>query len=173
MALIDTLPTPLRRIINETAAWSLPRLDASNLAACWRSEDVRPKYFEPSRAATVAGLVSDRRSRLGTVGTPKAGPGRLLAYFPDAELSDGAAEFESHGFFDVYNEPPWDAWVAWHSLSTNTDQSYIGFLVAWIPVILVPMVTRAIYVDPADSLVWLEDVPKQHREALLREWDTA
>lgn len=73
MALIDTLPTPLLSLINETARWCLPRLDPSNLATCWRREASRPKYFEPSRAATVASLVRDRPNRLGPVGIRKAG----------------------------------------------------------------------------------------------------
>jgi hypothetical protein len=37
--------------------------------------------------------------------------GRLVAYFPDDNLFDGAAEAESQGFFDVDNIPPYDTWV--------------------------------------------------------------
>lgn len=37
--------------------------------------------------------------------------GRLLAYFPDDNLTDGAAEEDSEGFFDVHNVPPCDTWV--------------------------------------------------------------
>lgn len=34
--------------------------------------------------------------------------GRLLLYWPDQSLADGAAEYASIGFFDVDNTPPWD-----------------------------------------------------------------
>jgi hypothetical protein len=37
--------------------------------------------------------------------------GRLMVYFPDAALADGAAEVQSRGFFDVHNTPPWDTWI--------------------------------------------------------------
>jgi hypothetical protein len=167
MSLIDSLPTPLRRLINEAALWCLPRLDATRMANCWRSEELRPKYFEPSRAATVASLIRDRRNRLGTVLTPKAGAGRLLAYFPDAELSDGAAELESHGFFDVYNEPPWDSWIAWTVNPVVQDSAYREFLTVWIPDILVPMAQRSINVNPEQSIEWLEELPQSYRDAFI------
>lgn len=167
MPLIDSLPTPLRRLVNEAATWCMPRLDATRLATCWRSETTRPRHFESSRAATVAGLILDRRNRLGQVLTPKAGPGRFLVYFPDANLSDGAAAVETRGLFDVYNEPPWDCWIAWCSRPEASDGSYREFLVAWMPDVVVPIVQRGIDVNPEECIQWLAGLPVQYHAAFI------
>ena len=145
----------LTAIVAEAAAWCLPRL-SDDLRHCWRSEDLRPKYLEPSRADLVGNVVRRRRSYVQAPLLPVDPPGRLLAYFPDAELSDGAAEFESHGFFDVFNEPPWDCWVGWFEASSARDESYRAFLLAWIPDRLVTMATRAIHVNPEECIQWLD-----------------
>ena len=80
--------------------------------------------------------------------------GRLLAYFPDAELSDGAAEAETRGFFDVNNAPPWDTWVALFR-DEGGDLSTSDCLVAWVPGALVESVDRGIYVNPEQCILWL------------------
>jgi hypothetical protein len=88
-----------------------------------------------------------------------------LAYFPDAELSDGAAEAESSGFFDVFNEPPWDCWVAWAEAPGVREDSYRAFLVAWIPEQLASIVGRAIDVNPEQCIQWLHALPSVYAVA--------
>ena len=82
--------------------------------------------------------------------------GRLLVYFPDGELSDGAAEIESRGFFDVNNAPPWDTWIALFR-DDSADISSRDHLVSWVPKELVEIVDRGIYVNPEQCIVWLSD----------------
>jgi hypothetical protein len=94
------------------------------------------------------------------------GSGRLLVYFPDAELSDGAAEAETNGFFDVENAPPWDTWVALFQ-DDPSDLSYGTYLVSWVPGELVESVSRGIWVNPEECIVWLQD-SKTRAAASLR-----
>ena len=58
--------------------------------------------------------------------------GRLLVYFPDADLADGAAEASIGGFFDVNNTPLWDTWVAMFR-DAEGDESFADYVVAWVP----------------------------------------
>ena len=58
-------------------------------------------------------LVCTRERRLAIPNRDECdlGDGRLLLYFPDADLADGAAEVGTRGYFDVNNTPPWDSWI--------------------------------------------------------------
>lgn len=80
----------------------------------------------------------------------------MLVYFPDSELSDGAAEAESRGFLDVYNAPPWASWIA-HRSDGGQDPSFDSYLISWIPPCFVDSVTAGISVNPEQCIQWLED----------------
>ena len=80
--------------------------------------------------------------------------GRLLAYFPDEELSDGAAEAETNGFFDINNAPPWDTWVALFR-EPRRDRSTADCLVSWVPETFTQSVDRGISVNPEQCIQWL------------------
>jgi hypothetical protein len=107
--------------LTEAIAWCLAHVQIDNPATSLRSPEFAPVSFAPSseppvwileddRDAKVQGVVQRRHELLGR--TPGLGAatdlhqGRLLAYFPRAQLSCGAAEFETDGFFDVDNTPP-------------------------------------------------------------------
>jgi acyl-CoA-binding protein len=89
--------------------------------------------------------------------------GRLLAYFPDEELSDGAAEADSKGFFDVYNTPPWDAWVA---LIGDDHEARGPHLVSWVPPLFLDLASEGIRVNPEECIIWLEDADVPLRDQL-------
>jgi hypothetical protein len=78
-------------------------------------------------------------------------------YFPDAELSDGAAELETDGFFDVYNTPPWDTWIGFFQDQADPEWSYANYLIAWAPPTLIGVVERGIRVNPEDCIKWLNE----------------
>ncbi|HEX6751622.1 MAG TPA: hypothetical protein VF092_30290 [Longimicrobium sp.] len=78
--------------------------------------------------------------------------GRLLVYFPEAELSDGAAEVATGGFFDVFNCPPWDTWLAFIS-DANPDPSYSSYLIAYVPPVLLELCAAGIEVNPEQCIV--------------------
>lgn len=75
--------------------------------------------------------------------------GRLLGFRPDDTLSDGAAEAASNGWFDVDNEPPWDAWIAYDAAA--------GVLAAWVPPEFVDAVQDAVDANPEGCIYWLGD----------------
>jgi hypothetical protein len=83
--------------------------------------------------------------------------GRLLVYFPNADLCDGAAEAVSNGFFDVYNTPPSGTWVAFVSEPEVKDISYSEYLIAWIPPALIELAAAGIMVNPEECIKWLDE----------------
>ena len=113
--------------------------------------------------------VANKRSwRLGELGkrdladaTDLQG-GRLLAYFPDDNATDGVADVESEGYFDV-NIPPFDTWV-WF-VHDRQDIEYsdgsvhemeANHLVAWVPPDFIELVNRGIEANPEKCIVWLD-----------------
>ena len=95
-------------------------------------------YADPAtKAASAISCVGDLRG------------GRLLVYFPDAELADGAAEAESRGFFDAFNAPPWDCWVALLRDDRGEDSSYSVYVLSWVPRVLLDLASAGIRVNPA------------------------
>lgn len=94
-------------------------------------------------------------TRVGLTGVGDDVPfegGRLLLYFPDAELSDGAAETETGGFFDVENVPPWDTWIALFR-DEDADVSFAECLIGWVPQEFVALAGRGIRVNPEECIV--------------------
>lgn len=92
--------------------------------------------------------------------------GRLLVYFPDADLADGAAESVSGGFFDVHNVPPWDTWIALAEDQNGPAPSYAQYVVSWVPQGLVACAQEGIDVNPEECIVWLDDAAVAAREEL-------
>ena len=144
----------------ETEAWCEPRARASDHAASLRSDSLRPRVLEVDRSRIVRS-VADARAQSLLVQNARGDPiasglagGRLLAYFPDAELSDGAAEVETRGFFDINNAPPWDTWVALFR-DEGRDLSTRDCVVSWVPERLVLLVDRGIFVNPEQCIRWL------------------
>jgi hypothetical protein len=83
--------------------------------------------------------------------------GRLLLYFPDADLCCGAAEAESRGFFDVHNCPPWGTWIGFFADEGVPDDAYASYLVAWVPGELLGLASRGIEVNPEACIAWLDE----------------
>jgi hypothetical protein len=83
--------------------------------------------------------------------------GRLILYFPDANLSDGAAQAASQGVFDAQNVPPWDTWVAYFEDSSASDRSYANYLVCYVPQSLRFLADAGIRVNPEECIAWWSD----------------
>jgi hypothetical protein len=96
------------------------------------------------------------------------GGGRLLVYFPDKDLADGAAETATNGYFDTQNTPPWDTWVAFVSeRPTIWNPCYAQYLVAWVPPTFVELVKAGIGVNPEECIRWLDKSGIQFARALF------
>src|SRR5215831_9834479 len=97
--------------LSETAEWCARHTDRRAIRTSLWTVGIAPQALARDRWAAVDDVIDRRRQDLGAVRFPRLPPGRALVYFPDANLSDGAAEAESGGFFDVYNAPAWGTWV--------------------------------------------------------------
>jgi hypothetical protein len=127
-----------------------------------RTPELRPRVLESSYGDAVSSVCIERGRVLAAEkrALPGRAPdvtaeGRLLLYFPDADLCDGAAEVASRGFFDVHNCPPWDTWVTFREVQ-NKDVSYRSAVLAWVPAILIADVDRGVDVNPEQCIQWLE-----------------
>jgi hypothetical protein len=142
----------------ETIAWCESRASIDDPAGSLRTDELRPRILERNRAACVSSLASVRAGRTQSQldAVRGLGGGGLLAYFPDAELSDGAAQEETRGYFDINNAPPWDTWLALLADGGPSDSAYGEYLVAWVPPAFVPLAQSGISVCMEDSIVWLD-----------------
>jgi hypothetical protein len=168
---VDVVPFGVR--LAETITYCAPRASVADPVRCLRIDELRPFPDTRDRGASVVHVANFRHS---AVYAEKAKPaldrgdlrsGRLLVYFPDADLSDGAAEVESRGFLDVYNAPPWACWIA-HRSDGRADPSFDSYLISWVPACFVDGVSAGIRVNPERCIQWLEDADVNAREELCR-----
>jgi hypothetical protein len=121
-----------------------------------RSPELQPSLVlseartHQAREQIVQSVISKRSKLIRTLQhaqtTPHLAQGRLLRYWPEENLADGAAEYASVGFFDADNTPPWDTWVAFSR----------GMLVSWVPGELVELVDKGINANPEGCIAWFE-----------------
>jgi hypothetical protein len=78
--------------------------------------------------------------------------GRLLAYEPDANLADGAAQLATCGFIDVDNVPPWDTWVGYIA-----EAGGLNYLVSWVPPTLIDLADWGVEANPEQCIWWLDE----------------
>lgn len=158
---------PLLDQIAQAAAWCGPRADAAHPRSCLRTPSLAPRPLEPGYFAAVGTVLGSRRCRMGQAFVcKKPGRVRLMVYFPDADLSDGAAEVETDGWFDAFNTPPWDTWVGFFQDDRPGDAFRVNYLVAWVPPAMEEIVARGIDVNPEGCIAWLEDTDCEIRRLL-------
>lgn len=142
----------------ETIAWCQPRASQEDIRNPLRSSDLQPDLFNNNRVYMVRQIVQHRTTLTQHVELPSitkhpllAG-GKLLVYFPDEQLCEGASELASKGFFDVYDAPPWDTWVGVYHDTRGLH------LVAWVPPELIGLAEEGIYVNSTNCIDWLSNV---------------
>jgi hypothetical protein len=142
--------------LHEAAVWCERNLDPGSVGDCLRPRRIAPQFLPRNRWDPVEDVTTMRRQELRESVADARRPcaGKLLVYFPDANLSDGAAEVESREFFDVYNAPPWGTWVAYFE-DGGRDDSYSSYLLAWVPEELIAVADAGIEVNPEQCVTWL------------------
>jgi uncharacterized protein (TIGR02996 family) len=156
-----------RRRLAETVAWCAGQTDDL------RTADLQPpanvvhflwgsrQLWVDCSSATVQTLAATRAKLLAGRGVDPVvcEGGRLLLFWPDHTLSDGAAWEASEGFFDGYNVPPWDTWV-WVSAGQEAVGHCPGlsYLVSWVPPHLIERADWGISVNPEQCIMWAADV---------------
>lgn len=142
-----------KEIIREALQISIPliaaELRSNELAPSRTLNEVRTEKERESLVCEVilkrSGLLHSRgEDSLPVIDANLCG-GRLLSYVSEENLADGAAEYESNGFLDFENVPPWDTWVAY------SDRT----LISWVPAELVQLVQRGVFVNPEECIRWI------------------
>lgn len=156
----------LRQSLAETIAWVSARASLKDPRNSTRNAMLDPKLGSPPSVDEIReGLVSlsyKRRQLLRESGIPvkdfsgQAVPGRLMVIYPDFNLTDGAAEPETHGFLDMLNMPPWDTWVGLYTGQAPGIEGDATGLIAWVPSQMVELVDRGIRVNPEECIMWLD-----------------
>ena len=164
---------PFWQRVAETVAWCLPRANPSEPLSSLRSAEIKGRDLESSYVSTVRNVTQNRHYRLRSNGVVVESQGlcggRLLLYYPDADLCDGAAEAESGGFFDAYNTPPWDTWVAFVSDDGYfPNRSYASYLVAWVPPVFLEDAAAGVVVNPEQCIEWLDESLEEASVALMK-----
>ncbi|GAB4135473.1 MAG: hypothetical protein Tsb009_01790 [Planctomycetaceae bacterium] len=137
-----------------------------------RSKDFQIRLFHEGRDDIVTDLGMQRAWKIqdclpeAVNDFPDLKNGKLLLFFPDATLSDGAAEMESEGFYDVSNTPPWDTWISYFEDRTPIHGSYDTYLLAFVPAELVELAEIGITINPEECIQWLTDADVKLRDRL-------
>jgi hypothetical protein len=155
---------PFAQRLSETQRWCTRpgRLDPRTSL---RSHEIMPWILEPDPFRIVRYLAEQRRHKLeersgdGPYRDPApASGGRLLVHYPGLNLTDGAAELASDGFFDLWNLPPWDTWIAFGEQPTTARElSWATFLISWVPPQLVDHANLGVEINPEQCIAWLDD----------------
>jgi hypothetical protein len=168
----DLTENPLfRSRIQETATWCAERLNEENPAGGLRTDSLKPQlvnlegqegenqgswsYDTPNPKLEVEDLCRKRAAMLNRYSTPKHRDdvlfgGRLLLFYPQETLCDGAAWQGSKGFFDYWNIPAWDTWI-WCTDSPVEGQ----ILYSWIPPQFIELASYGVSANPEECLCWL------------------
>lgn len=148
----------LQSRLAETIAWC----NSLTLPNDLPSFEINPNIFHQGYDDIVCDIGFSRQRYLGynkipiPKGKPNLAGGRLLVYYPDLQLSDGAAEVATDGFFDVFNLPPFDTWLTFIEDSA-LQHMHQKQLLCYIPASAVHLADLGISVNPEECILWLED----------------
>jgi hypothetical protein len=166
---------PLRTRLDEVVQWCSDRAISLGPRECLRSDRLRPRTLQANYADAVSRVAIQRRLYTRHPFTParereglraEGRTGRLLAYFPDLEPADSAAEVDSEGFFDAFNAPPWDTWVGFFRDGRPGLGAAANYLVAWVPAALLANAARGMSAHSDGVVQWLDDT----EVGLLKRW---
>ena len=155
----------LRQCLVETMTWCELR-PLGSPATRFRSSELKPEGgLDPGHHGfLLVETVCRRRAELlkkqnAQLVYGPAKSGRLLVFYPDRTLFDGAAERSSEGFFNSNNDPPWDMWVYFGEdlPSSEPEDDRRHFVLSWVPDSYLSIVQRGLDVNPEVCIEWLSD----------------
>ena len=166
---------PIELRLAETIEWCLPLANPLFPKESLRSEALRPViadtesdylYTPYERFRSISNLLETRRKLLSGEVSPISSfhdlqGGRLIAYFPDENVCDGASEIASYEFLDVRDAPAWDTWVGLYR-DRNRE-----FIVSYIPQKFIEFAQAGIDVNCIDCIEWLENTDTNLATELL------
>lgn len=147
--------------IAQTIAWCRQILHEPNWRPDLRTESLRPILLHDGIDLTVCDTGRSREWRIrprvqDTQIMPDLAGGRLMIFYPDANLTDGSAAEVSERFFDDFNIPPWDTWISFFVDNTIKPPHNSRYLLAYVPVELIELADHAIRINPEECIVWLD-----------------
>ena len=151
----DDQPFALR--LAETIDWCEGRLNLADPQRSLRSIELQPLLLARNRITVVHFLALKRHSLLTTkrispiTSSEDLRGGKLLCYFPDEEVWDGASQLASFGFFDDHDAPAWDTWVGLF----EEDRRGL-YLISWVPAELIAIAEQGLAVNAVECISWLE-----------------
>jgi hypothetical protein len=150
----------------ETVAWCATRAVASDPKWSLRSKELTPRVsFDAPDDPTlwvdesiVEARVSARRPLVREPPLDVPRTGRLLACFFEESNRNYAAADDSEWFFDGYDNPPWDTWIA---VVANA-------LITWVPPEFLALAAKGMSAECIGMLCWV-DAPTRPLEPWLVE----
>jgi hypothetical protein len=142
----------------ETISWCTRYAVLRHVRRCLRPARLAPPPLPMNRWDAVEHVIAERRAEFERTRdvTLNDVAGRLLVYFPDANLADGAAEVASKDFFDVHNAPPCGTWIGYFE-DRSADPSYSHHVLAWVPQVFLDVARDGVDVNPEGCIAWLSD----------------
>lgn len=154
----------------EAIAWTNAIIGREDFRPAMRYPDLHWRLLHEGRDDAICEVGAARQFALAETMTahdkqcPDLMGGRLMVYFPDGDLCDGAAEQATDGFFDVFNVPPWETWVGYFEDLPGRRGSYDSYLLAYVPAALVDLANAGILVNPEECIMWLSQTSVKIQE---------
>lgn len=171
--------------IAQTVSWCTKLAENPNMQPTLRTEQLQPNLFHAGYDDVVhsVGICREHHVRddlpKSVSSMPDLCGGGLMVYFPEWNLSDGAAEYVSEGLFDVENLPPWDTWISFFIDKCNNKNEFkcynkqyynkqdLIYLLAYVPSELVELANKGIECNPEECIQWMSDADVEIRERLI------
>jgi hypothetical protein len=80
--------------------------------------------------------------------------GKIIVYFPDINLFDGASEIESEGYFNFIDCPPSSTWLYYH----EGGEALLRHIIAWIPSDYLEKATIGVLVVCCGAIEFLDEL---------------
>lgn len=161
-----------RLSLAQAVAWCNPRVDPETPATSLRSHELCAALPESAidggywqTLDVVNRLIGLRATLVPHATAPQVHAGRLVCCDVSASVASGGSRLYSDEYFDDFDVPPWDTWVAWFP-DRNPVQPDNGYLIAWVPPAFCDLAQRGIDANAAECVFWADD----RSESALSSW---
>lgn len=146
--------------LHDAMRWSVRMLNGTTDVTRLRSSELASSHpgIDDSYGQSMSAINSlvDARSRLlgahKMIDLPNE---RLLCCDFAASEASGASELASDGYFNEFDLPPWDTWVAWVT-DFKPAHEHNGFILAFVPPSFNECVQLGIDANPVNCVFWLD-----------------
>ena len=168
--------TVFAKSLSDAQLWAAGRLQGGQDHVRLRSPELGSCHegiVEPygQSMAAVNALVKARSKLLehADVKKPLTATKILCCDYAVSEASE-ASQVASHGYFNEFDLPPWDTWVAWFP-DRETAQENCGVIISIVPQPCRQLVQLGIDANPVECIYWL-DVAREPKSLHIPQWLT-